>query len=131
MATPRRLLPSVSLLMAFESVIRTGSTLAAAHAPTLPWLALPASLPWLALPVSLSASLGQIAGRLLRRIHAGHVLTLAGSVAQAAPHASINLFHIPLHAAFAAHAASAAGARAHAFRACMVIVRHTNLRVFG
>jgi len=31
MATPRRLLPSVSLLMAFESVIRTGSTLAAAH----------------------------------------------------------------------------------------------------
>ncbi|MEH7830081.1 LysR family transcriptional regulator [Gemmobacter denitrificans] len=31
MATPRRLLPSVSLLMAFESVIRTGSTMAAAH----------------------------------------------------------------------------------------------------
>ena len=31
MATPRRLLPSISLLMAFESVIRTGSTLAAAH----------------------------------------------------------------------------------------------------
>lgn len=31
MATPRRLLPSVSLLMAFESVIRTGSTLAAAN----------------------------------------------------------------------------------------------------
>lgn len=31
MATPRRLLPSVSLLAAFESVIRTGSTLAAAN----------------------------------------------------------------------------------------------------
>lgn len=31
MATPRRLLPSVSLLMAFESVLRTGSTLAAAQ----------------------------------------------------------------------------------------------------
>ncbi len=31
MATPRRLLPSISLLMAFESVIRTGSTLAAAQ----------------------------------------------------------------------------------------------------
>ena len=31
MATPRRLLPSVSLLTAFESVIRTGSTLAAAN----------------------------------------------------------------------------------------------------
>jgi DNA-binding transcriptional LysR family regulator len=31
MATPRRLLPSISLLMAFESVCRTGSTLAAAH----------------------------------------------------------------------------------------------------
>lgn len=31
MATPRRLLPSVSLLMAFESVIRTGSTMAAAQ----------------------------------------------------------------------------------------------------
>ncbi|MGB5837451.1 MAG: LysR family transcriptional regulator [Albidovulum sp.] len=31
MATPRRLLPSISLLTAFESVIRTGSTLAAAR----------------------------------------------------------------------------------------------------
>lgn len=31
MATPRRLLPSISLLTAFESVIRTGSTLAAAQ----------------------------------------------------------------------------------------------------
>lgn len=31
MATPRRLLPSISLLAAFESVIRTGSTLAAAR----------------------------------------------------------------------------------------------------
>ncbi len=31
MATPRRLLPSISLLSAFESVIRTGSTLAAAR----------------------------------------------------------------------------------------------------
>ena len=31
MATPRRLLPSVSLLTAFESVIRTGSTMAAAQ----------------------------------------------------------------------------------------------------
>ncbi len=31
MATPRRLLPSVSLLTAFEAVIRTGSTLAAAR----------------------------------------------------------------------------------------------------
>lgn len=31
MATPRRLLPSISLLTAFEAVIRTGSTLAAAR----------------------------------------------------------------------------------------------------
>ncbi len=31
MATPRRLLPSISLLAAFESVVRTGSTLAAAR----------------------------------------------------------------------------------------------------
>lgn len=31
MATPRRLLPSISQLTAFESVCRTGSTLAAAH----------------------------------------------------------------------------------------------------
>ncbi|SPH23663.1 Glycine cleavage system transcriptional activator [Defluviimonas aquaemixtae] len=31
MATPRRLLPSISLLTAFESVVRTGSTLAAAR----------------------------------------------------------------------------------------------------
>ncbi|MBT9246906.1 LysR family transcriptional regulator [Gemmobacter fulvus] len=31
MATPRRLLPSISLLMGFESVLRTGSTLAAAQ----------------------------------------------------------------------------------------------------
>jgi DNA-binding transcriptional LysR family regulator len=31
MAIPRRLLPSLSLLTAFEAVIRTGSTLAAAR----------------------------------------------------------------------------------------------------
>lgn len=31
MATPRRFLPSISLLQAFEAVCRTGSTLAAAH----------------------------------------------------------------------------------------------------
>lgn len=31
MATPRRLLPSISLLTAFEAVVRTGSTLAAAR----------------------------------------------------------------------------------------------------
>ena len=31
MATPRRFLPSISLLSAFESVCRTGSTLAAAR----------------------------------------------------------------------------------------------------
>ena len=101
---------------------------AAAHTPTLAPALILIGLAHagLALPPRLSLPL---AG-LLRCPHAGHVLLLAGSVAHAAPHAGIGLIHISLHTAFAAHAAFAAGARAHAFRACMVIVRHMNLLMF-
>ncbi len=117
---------------------------AAAHTPTLAPTLAPTLTPTLTLTLAPALVLTGLAhaglalhprlplplAGLLRCPHAGHVLPLAGSVAHAAPHAGIGLIHISLHTAFAAHAAFAAGARAHAFRACMVIVRHMNLLMF-
>ena len=79
---------------------------------------------------ALSSALPPAGAAFTRRIHAGHVLSAAGSVAHTAPHAGTVLFHFSFHTVSAAHAASAPGARAVAFRACIVIARHMNLLLF-